>query len=138
MRSGLVLAGVEIRQSAGDDDVLTALETTVLNLVGTKLVVLSACDTGVGDITIGQGVYGLRRALVIAGSESQLISLWKVSDDATKDLMVAYYGRLQKGEGCSEALRQIQLGMLKSENQKHPFFWASFIPSGDSTSMGFD
>jgi CHAT domain-containing protein len=138
LRSGLVLAGVKIGQSAGDDGVLTALETTNLNLVGTKLVVLSACDTGKGDINIGQGVYGLRRALVIAGSESQLISLWKVSDDATKDLMVAYYGRLQKGERRSEALRQIQLGMLKSEKQKHPFFWASFIPSGDATSMKFD
>ena len=138
LRSGLVLAGVKIGQSAGDDGVLTALETTNLNLVGTKLVVLSACDTGKGDIKIGQGVYGLRRALVIAGSESQLISLWKVSDDATKDLMVAYYGRLQKGEGRSEALRQIQLGMLKGEKQKHPFYWASFIPSGDATSMQFD
>ncbi|WP_130757607.1 CHAT domain-containing protein, partial [Microcystis aeruginosa] len=138
LRSGLVLAGVTIGQSAGDDGVLTALETTNLNLVGTKLVVLSACDTGKGDIKIGQGVYGLRRALVIAGSESQLISLWKVSDDATKDLMVAYYERLQKGEGRSEALRQIQLGMLKGEKQKHPFYWASFIPSGDATSMTFD
>jgi CHAT domain-containing protein/Tfp pilus assembly protein PilF len=140
LRSGLVLAGVTIGQSAGDDGVLTALETTNLNLVGTKLVVLSACDTGKGDIKIGQGVYGLRRALVIAGSESQLISLWKVSDDATKDLMVAYYGRLQKGEGegRSEALRQIQLGMLKGEKQKHPFYWASFILSGDATSMQFD
>ncbi|MFM6589981.1 MAG: CHAT domain-containing protein [Microcystis panniformis] len=138
LHSGLVLAGVTIGQSAGDDGFLTALETTNLNLVGTKLVVLSACDTGKGDIKIGQGVYGLRRALVIAGSESQLISLWKVSDDATKDLMVAYYGRLQKGEGRSEALRQIQLGMLKGEKQKHPFYWASFIPSGDATSMKFD
>ncbi|MFM7716653.1 MAG: CHAT domain-containing protein, partial [Microcystis sp.] len=137
LRSGLVLAGVKIGQSAGDDGVLTALETTNLNLVGTKLVVLSACDTGKGDIKIGQGVYGLRRALVIAGSESQLISLWKVSDDATKDLMVAYYGRLQKGEGRSEALRQIQLEMLKSENYQHPFYWASFIISGDWTPMEF-
>jgi CHAT domain-containing protein len=137
LRSGLVLAGVKIGQSAGDDGVLTALETTALNLVGTKLVVLSACDTGVGDITIGEGVYGLRRALVIAGSESQLISLWKVSDNATKDLMVDYYEGLKKGEGRSEALRQIQLEMLKSENQNHPFYWASFIPSGDSTPMEF-
>ncbi|MFM6570621.1 MAG: tetratricopeptide repeat protein [Microcystis panniformis] len=138
LRSGLVLAGVTIGQSEGDDGVLTALEITALNLVGTKLVVLSACDTGKGVIKIGQGVYGLRRALVIAGSESQLISLSKVSDDATKDLMVAYYGRLQKGEGRSEALRQIQLGMLKSENYQHPFYWASFIISGDWTPMTFD
>jgi tetratricopeptide (TPR) repeat protein len=137
LRSGLVLAGVKISKSAGDDGVLTALEVTSLNLLGTKLVVLSACDTGNGDISIGDGVYGLRRALVIAGSESQLLSLWKVSNKGTKDLMIAYYGRLQKGEGRSEALRQIQLEMLKSENHQHPFYWASFIPSGDSTSMEF-
>ncbi len=137
LRSGLVFAGFKVGQSGGDDGILTALEATTLNLVGTKLVVLSACDTGVGDITTGEGVYGLRRALVIAGSESQLISLWKVDDNATKDLMVKYYGRLKTGAGRSEALRQIQLEMLKSENYKHPFFWASFIPSGDWTPMKF-
>jgi CHAT domain-containing protein/Tfp pilus assembly protein PilF len=138
LRSGLVFAGVKVSQGAGDDGVLSALEATNLNLVGTKLVVLSACDTGNGDISTGEGVYGLRRALVIAGSESQLISLWKVSDSATKDLMIAYYQRLKNGEGRSEALRQTQLAMLKSKDQKHPFYWASFIPSGDSNSMKFD
>jgi CHAT domain-containing protein len=138
LRSGLVFAGVKVSQSAGDDGVLSALEATNLNLVGTKLVVLSACDTGNGDISTGEGVYGLRRALVIAGSESQLISLWKVSDSATKDLMIAYYQRLKKGEGRSEALRQTQLAMLKSKDQNHPFYWASFIPSGDSSPMKFD
>jgi CHAT domain-containing protein/Tfp pilus assembly protein PilF len=138
LRSGLVFAGVKVSQSAGDDGVLSALEATNLNLVGTKLVVLSACDTGNGDIRTGEGVYGLRRALVIAGSESQLISLWKVSDSATKDLMIAYYQRLKNGEGRSEALRQTQLAMLKSEKQNHPFYWASFIPSGDSSPMKFD
>jgi CHAT domain-containing protein len=137
LRSGLVLAGVTIGQSAGDDGVLTALEITGLNLVGTKLVVLSGSKTGLGDISVGEGIYGLRRAFVIAGAESQLISLWNVSDQATKDLMVAYYGRLIKGEGRSEALRQIQLEMLKSENYQHPFYWASFIISGDWTPMEF-
>jgi tetratricopeptide (TPR) repeat protein len=138
LRSGLVFAGVKVSQSAGDDGVLSALEATNLNLVGTKLVVLSACDTGNGDISTGEGIYGLRRALVIAGSESQLISLWKVSDNETKNLMIAYYQRLKKGEGRSEALRQTQLAMLKREDQKHPFYWASFIPSGDSSPMKFD
>lgn len=138
LRSGLVFAGVKVSKSAGDDGVFSALEATNLNLVGTKLVVLSACDTGNGDISTGEGVYGLRRALVIAGSESQLISLWKVSDSATKDLMIAYYQRLKNGEGRSEALRQTQLTMLKSQDQNHPFYWASFIPSGDSSPMKFD
>ncbi len=75
---------------------------------------------------------------MIAGSESQLISLWKVSDSATKDLMIAYYQRLKKGEGRSEALRQTQLAMLKSKDQNHPFYWVSFIPSGDSSPMKFN
>ncbi|MFN2511242.1 MAG: tetratricopeptide repeat protein [Pyrinomonadaceae bacterium] len=115
LRSGLALAGVNQRQSgAGEDGVLTALEATGLDLWGTKLVVLSACETGLGEIKNGEGVYGLRRALVLAGSESQVMSLWQVSDAATRDLMAAYYQRLQAGEGRTEALRQVQLEMIKS------------------------
>ncbi|BAY35687.1 peptidase-like protein [Nostoc sp. NIES-2111] len=136
LQSGLVLAGLKPRQSAGEDGILTALETTTLNLVGTKLVVLSACNTGLGNINAGEGVYGLRRALVIAGSESQVISLWKVADDATKDFMVAYYQRLLDNQGRSEALRQTQLEMLKGDKYQHPYFWAAFIPSGDWKPMG--
>ncbi|MBD2165908.1 tetratricopeptide repeat protein [Calothrix membranacea FACHB-236] len=136
LQSGLVLAGLKPRQSSGEDGILTALETTALNLVGTKLVVLSACDTGLGNIFAGEGVYGLRRALVIAGSESQVISLWKVADDATKDFMVAYYQRLLDNQGRSEALRQTQLEMLNGEKYQHPYFWAAFIPSGDWKPMG--
>ncbi|MEH2152210.1 CHAT domain-containing protein, partial [Nostoc sp.] len=133
--SGLVFAGLKPRQSGGEDGILTALETTALNLVGTKLVVLSACDTGLGNISAGEGIYGLRRALVIAGSESQMISLWKVDDDATKELMVAYYKKLLNKQGRSEALRQTQLEMLKGKKYQHPYYWAAFIPSGDWTPM---
>ena len=139
-RSGLVFAGVEKSKSGGDDGVLTAYEGTLLNLVGTQLVVLSACDTGIGDISAGEGIYGLRRAFVIAGSESQLISLWKVDDTATKDLMSTYYERLKAGEGRREALHQIQRDWLegkKGEQYQHPYYWASFIPSGDWTPMEF-
>ena len=93
---------------------------------------LSACETGVGDVKLGDGVYGLRRALVLAGSESQVMSLWQVSDEATRDLMVDYYRRLRRGEGRADALRQVQLAMLKGrQDLQHPFFWASFILSGD-------
>jgi CHAT domain-containing protein len=94
-------------------------------------VVLSACDTGVGDIKNGDGVYGLRRALLNAGARTQVMSLWKVSDAATRDLMVDFYQRLNKGEGRAEALRQVKLAMLKSPDRNHPFYWASFILSGD-------
>ncbi|HLP89825.1 MAG TPA: CHAT domain-containing protein [Nostocaceae cyanobacterium] len=133
--SGLVLAGFKNPQiNKNENGILTALETTSLNLLGTKLVVLSACNTGVGKDTIGEGVYGLRRALVIAGSESQVISLWKVNDDATKDLMVNYYKGIVANQGRSEALRQTQLKMLRGElgeDYQHPYYWAAFIPSGD-------
>lgn len=98
--------------------------------------VLCACETGLGDASNGQGVYGLRRALAVAGTESQLISLWKVSDSGTKDLMVSYYNRLMAKVGRSEALRQTQLEMLQSQNYQHPYYWAAFIPSGDWTPMG--
>jgi CHAT domain-containing protein len=162
LRSGLALAGAnQLQGGGGEDGVLTALEAAGLDLWGTQLVVLSACETGIGSVKSGDGVYGLRRALVLAGSESQVMSLWKVDDAATRDLMVAYYRRLQAGEGRTEALRQVQLEMIGSArqgetregetgpgrglkieagkrpgaaaaaNRSHPYFWASFIQSGD-------
>jgi CHAT domain-containing protein/Tfp pilus assembly protein PilF len=130
LRSGLALAGFNQRDSGEEDGVLTALEVTGLNLRGTKLVVMSACETGLGDVQAGEGVYGLRRAFTLAGAQSQLMSLWSVDDDGTKELMVEYYRRIQNGEARGEALRQVQLEMLKSENRNHPFYWAAFIPSG--------
>jgi CHAT domain-containing protein/lipopolysaccharide biosynthesis regulator YciM len=131
LRSGLGLAGANLHKSGDDDGVLTALEASGLDLWGTKLVVLSACDTGVGEVKNGDGVYGLRRALVLAGSESQVMSLWSVNDEATRDLMIEYYTRLQAGEGRAEALRKVQLKMLANKNRRHPYYWASFIESGE-------
>ena len=155
LRSGIALAGANaLSGGAGEDGILTAYEAAGLDLWGTKLVVLSACETGVGEVQNGDGVYGLRRALVLAGSEAQVMSLWQVSDEATRDLMVEYYRRLQAGEGRSEALRRVQIGMLtgtrrdeagaaqrglagapggktQTANRSHPFYWAAFIQSGD-------
>jgi hypothetical protein len=130
VRSGLALRGANLRADGDDDGILTALEVSSLDLWGTKLVVLSACETGVGEVKNGEGVYGLRRALVIAGSESQVISLWKVDDEATRDLMVAYYKKLKHGDGRSQALREAQLKLARHRATEHPFYWASFIPSG--------
>jgi CHAT domain-containing protein len=93
-------------------------------------VALSACDTGVGEVKNGDGVYGLRRALVLAGAETQVMSLWPVSDQATLELMVSYYRMLQQGQGRGEALRRVQLEMLKKVRWRHPNYWASFIQSG--------
>jgi CHAT domain-containing protein/Tfp pilus assembly protein PilF len=129
--SGLALAGANQRSSDGEDGILTALEASGLNLWGTRMVVLSACETGVGDARNGQGVYGLRRALTLAGAESQVMSLWQVSDTATRDLMIAYYQRLLSGEARADALRNVQLAFLKERARAHPFYWASFIQSGD-------
>lgn len=136
LRCGLALTGANVRRSgAKDDGILTAAEVAQMDLRGTQLVVLSACETGVGDVQNGEGVYGLRRALVLAGAESQVTSLWKVADEATKDLMVDYYKRLLKGEGRSEALRNAQLSMMKSKDRSHPYYWAAFVPIGDWTPL---
>ena len=131
LRSGLALAGANRRGDAGDDGILTALEASGLNLWGTKLVVLSACDTGLGEVRNGEGVYGLRRAFVLAGAESMIMSLWPASDYATRKLMTEYYRNLKQGMGRGAALRQVQLDMLKRNRQLHPFYWANFIQSGE-------
>jgi CHAT domain-containing protein len=131
LRSGLALAGANLHQGGEDDGVLTALEASGLNLWGTKLVVLSACDTGVGEVKTGEGVYGLRRAFVLAGTESLVMSLWPVSDYVTREMMTTYYKGLREGRGRGEALRQVQLSMLKHKGREHPFYWAGFIQSGE-------
>jgi len=131
LRSGLALAGANQSSNENTDGILTALEVAGLDLWGTKLVVLSACDTGVGAVKNGDGVYGLRRALVLAGAESQVMSLWAVSDRSTRDLIVGYYKRLLQGAGRGEALRQAQLQMLNDKARRHPYYWASFIQTGE-------
>lgn len=131
LRSGLALAGANRRDGKNDDGILTALEASGLNLWGTKLVVLSACDTGIGDVKNGEGVYGLRRAFVLAGTESLVMSLWSVSDYATRELMSGYYKNLKNGIGRGASLHQIQLELMKKKGREHPFYWAGFIQSGE-------
>jgi CHAT domain-containing protein/Tfp pilus assembly protein PilF len=135
LRSGLALAGANLSHRGPEKGILTALEASNLNLWGTKLVTLSACDTGVGEVRNGEGVYGLRRAFVLAGAESEVMSLWPVSDYATREIMASYYKGLKKGLGRGEALRQTKLAMLKRKDRQHPFYWASFIQSGEWASL---
>ena len=135
LRSGLVFAGANSGRSGSDDGVLTALEAAALDLAGTELVVLSACETGVGDVRTGEGVFGLRRAFMVAGAETLVMSLWQVDDDATRRLMEEFYGRLAKGEGRAEALRQASLALLRDPARRHPFYWASFISTGEAGRM---
>ena len=131
LRSGLALAGANGKKGAEGEGILTALEASNLNLWGTKLVTLSACDTGMGEVKNGEGVFGLRRAFFLAGTESLVMSLWPVSDLVTRELMTQYYAGLKKGLGRSEALRHVQLTWLKRTGRKHPFYWASFIQAGE-------
>jgi len=129
LRAGLVLAGANGPPLGDDDGVLSALQVSGLDLWGTQLVVLSACETGLGEVHGGEGVYGLRRALVLAGAESQVISLWQVSSRATRALMRGYYERLGAGLGRTDALHAVQRAMLAGPHP-HPHDWAAFIPSG--------
>jgi len=144
LRSGLVLAGAlapaanasEAPTRRLEDSLVTALELAGLDLWGTELVVLSACDTGRGDVKLGQGVYGLRRALVVAGAETLVMSLWKVNDETTRTLMESYYRNLLAGQGRATALRDAMLALRQT--RPHPHFWAPFITLGrDGPLQGF-
>ncbi|HEX5748797.1 MAG TPA: tetratricopeptide repeat protein [Archangium sp.] len=136
LRSGLVLAGAHPRAAGAgasrrEDSWVTALELAGLNLWGTQLVVLSACETGRGDVKLGQGVYGLRRALMVAGAQTLVTSLWKVDDEKTHPLMESYYRNLLAGQGRAEALRSAMKELR--HKQPHPYFWAPFIAIGQDT-----
>jgi CHAT domain-containing protein len=131
LRSGLALAGANLNRNGSDGGILTALEASDLNLWGTKVVTLSACETGIGEVKNFEGVYGLRRAFFLAGAETLLMSLWPVSDRVTRETMTSFYTGLKDGLGRGEALRQAQLAMLKRKERQHPFYWASFILGGE-------
>jgi CHAT domain-containing protein len=135
LRSGLALAGANLSKDGSGEGILTALEAANLNLWGTKLVTLSACDTGVGEIKNGEGVFGLRRAFVLAGAETLVMSLWPVSDSVTRQLMGDYYRGLKEGLGRGAALRRAQVAMMLRANRTHPFYWASFIQAGNWASL---
>lgn len=137
--SGLALAGANRRQnvkSGQEDGILTAEEVAAMNLSGTEWAVLSACDTGLGEVRAGEGVFGLRRAFQVAGVRTVIMSLWSVADRSTVDWMRALYeGRLQKNLDTAEAVREASLTVLHQRRAKglstHPFYWAGFVASGD-------
>ena len=115
---------------------MTAREIVGFDWWGTKLVVLSACETGVGAVPSGEGVYGMRRALVLAGTESQVVRLWNVNDLSARELMREYYGELARGTGRAEALRRAKLRLMRQPRYAHPYYWAAFIPADDWTPLG--
>jgi CHAT domain-containing protein/Tfp pilus assembly protein PilF len=128
-RAGLAMAGANV----SSDGILSARELASYDWWGTQLVVLSACETGIGTAPSGDGVYGMRRALALAGTESQVVSLWKVSDSSTRELMLAFYFELSRAEGHAQALRQAKLQLLRRPRFAHPYHWAAFVPAGDWT-----
>ena len=161
VRSGLALAGIGhygVRDPA-DDGFLSAIELAELDLGGTEIGVLSACDTGRGELEDGSGLFGLRRALAVAGARTQVTSLWRVPDHATADLMYSWYAQLTKGVSRGEAWRRVQLAALAGDDlpeldhpargavpldsreegsstvaqgTRHPYYWAAFVVSGDT------
>ncbi|MBD2717777.1 CHAT domain-containing protein [Synechococcus sp. FACHB-909] len=134
LNSGIVLAGANRSLPAGDDGYLTAKEVAQLQLDGTELVVLSACDTASGTLQTGEGVYGLQRALTVAGARSTLLSLWKVDDDATAAFMQRYVALLKRGMGRMEALTAVQQEFRSNPPEPdwadHKF-WAAWQLTGD-------
>lgn len=100
-------------------------ESGGLNLEGTELVVLSACETGLGDVKAGEGVYGLQRAFQLAGAKSTIMSLWQVSDEATAKLMSYFYQNLTQGNDVNEAFQKAQTQLKK--DYPNPYFWSAFM-----------
>ena len=137
--TGLALAGANHRTAAGpdeDDGILTAEEVAALDLRGVEWAVLSACDTGVGKIESGVGVFGLRRAFRIAGAKTLITSLWAVDDEAARAWMQALYEtRFIEGLRTAECVREASLRVLRERRGRaestHPFYWAGFVASGD-------
>ena len=123
------LEGSEPPEEA-EDGLLTAEDVTGMDLLATEMVVLSACETGLGRVHVGEGVYGLRRAFVLAGAKTLVMSLWKVPDQETQELMEDFYQRLWEGQPRAEALREAQLDM-KDKHPDEPLYWGAFICQGD-------
>jgi CHAT domain-containing protein len=137
--AGLALAGANHRASAAadeEDGILTAEEIAALDLDGVDWAVLSACDTGIGEVQASEGVFGLRRAFQVAGARTVLMSLWAVEDAATRAWMTILYrnrltGKLSTAEAVHEASLEILRRRRSRRQSSHPFYWAGFVAVGD-------
>lgn len=133
LRSGLLFSGAGFTVSGtthedlsgSNDGILTAFEAMNLSLDNTSLVVLSACETGRGDIKAGEGVYGLQRSFLVAGAEAIIMSLWKVDDEATQKLMTLFYSSWVRTNDIRKSFLQAQ--KLLKEEKSHPYYWGAFV-----------
>ncbi|HEX8038671.1 MAG TPA: CHAT domain-containing protein, partial [Chryseosolibacter sp.] len=136
LRSGIMLAGAAKtvagtampNLSSNDNGILTAYEAMNMNLEGTQLIVLSACETGLGEVKAGEGVYGLQRAFLVAGADALIMSLWKVDDAATQQLMKNFYAGWIKLGDKQKAFKQAQLQLMGK--YKEPYYWGAFVMMG--------
>jgi CHAT domain-containing protein len=135
-RGGIALAGAESWQRGSrlpremGNGLLLALEVAELDLNGTELVLLSACQSGLGEQHQGEGVFGLQRGFALAGARSLMMALWDVEDQAGRELVERFYKALLRGESRSAALCRAQRWLRK--NRPHPSTWGPFVLSGDA------
>jgi CHAT domain-containing protein len=133
LRSGLILQPGVADATTDEDRVMTSLEIALLNLKNTELVVLSACDSGVGDTTPGDSVSGLRSAFQIAGARAVVSSPWTINDEKGEAYMETFYRTLveagkQRTQTINQSLRQAKLTLVNQ--QQHPYYWAAFVMDG--------
>jgi CHAT domain-containing protein len=129
LRCKLTLAGCNLKRTGsetGEDGVLYGLEVGALDLRGTELVVLAACQSALGDVHAGQSAAGLRQAFQLAGARSVVATLWSVEVGATANLTIRFFEQSQGGKPAADALRAAQLELLRDPQFSHPLFWAAF------------